>query len=471
MSTNHTTVSKKTAREGGSSPNFEAVKNVPKIIISSNIVEPCAFDSNATHPFYYEASGHDELPHVVKFSGGRSSGMLLFMLLENGLLNQKRGDVIIFNDTSAEHPETYKFTAKCKRVAEEQYGIPFFWIQFQTYEDARSGKWTRFPTYRLVKPVPWSEDEQDGYHWRGEVFEELLSWAGYVPNQFQRTCTQNLKLEITRQFLSDWFACKDGIDRLGHYGDESRIDDDDLYENHIKHKGQVPKEIFLEKKSYVRSRPLFRPKQTFSDYSSATRSIDNPYLSSKQFGGSAYFGDKGVEYITFVGLRYDEMRRVIKVQRRNSGGPEANGYEGEHVYMPLARIAVTKEDVDDFWASQHWGLNLPSEAGLSNCVYCFMKGAKTLHQVHNYMETDKKNGTSEIDSPCDINWWKRMEHRYGRDLKAENRKIHKQERADSVIGFFKLGSGFSYNILEKSDSGKVDISKFNKTVLPCDCTD
>ena len=230
--------------------------------------------------------------------------------------------MIVFNDTSAEHPETYNFAAKCKRVAEEQYGIPFFWTQFQTYEDARNGKWVRLPTYRLVKPVPWSEDERNGYHWKGEAFEELLSWAGYVPNQFQRTCTQNLKLEVTRQFLTDWFGCKESIERLGHYGDESRMDDDDLFETHLKHKGQVPKEIFLAKKSYVRSRPVFRPEQVFSDYSCAKRSIDNPQLSGKQFGGSAHFGDDGVEYITFVGLRYDEMRRVIKVQRRNSGGPE-----------------------------------------------------------------------------------------------------------------------------------------------------
>ena len=87
------------------------------------------------------------------------------------------------------------------------------------------------------------------------------------------------------------------------------------------------------------------------------------------------------------------------------------------------------------------------------------------------MESDKKNGASEIDSPCDINWWKRMEHRYGRDLKAENRIIHKEERAESVIGFFKLDSGYSYEILEQSYIGEVDISKFNKNVLPCDCTD
>lgn len=53
-------------------------------------------------------------PHVVKFSGGRSSGMMLMRLLEQGKLNPTRGDVIVFNNTSVEHPATYEFTRKLK---------------------------------------------------------------------------------------------------------------------------------------------------------------------------------------------------------------------------------------------------------------------------------------------------------------------------------------------------------------------
>ena len=90
MSINHTNLRMKTARKRSIAPNSETVKNVPKIIVSPSIKEPETFDYNATHLFYYEAYGHNELPHVVKFSGGRSSGMLLFMLLENGFINQKR---------------------------------------------------------------------------------------------------------------------------------------------------------------------------------------------------------------------------------------------------------------------------------------------------------------------------------------------------------------------------------------------
>ncbi|MDD9980228.1 MAG: hypothetical protein OXU81_02545 [Gammaproteobacteria bacterium] len=33
-----------------------------------------------------------------------------------------------------------------------------------------------------------------------------LSWAGYVPNQFNCICTRHLKLDVTRNFLKDWLA-------------------------------------------------------------------------------------------------------------------------------------------------------------------------------------------------------------------------------------------------------------------------
>ena len=41
---------------------------------------------------------HKNIPHIVKFSGGRSSGALLFSMLKNGMLKANRGDVIIFNN-------------------------------------------------------------------------------------------------------------------------------------------------------------------------------------------------------------------------------------------------------------------------------------------------------------------------------------------------------------------------------------
>jgi len=458
----------KSNRSGRRSLASNKVRRVPKLVIDPAIGSRESFDPSVTHHFNYEASGHDELPHVVKFSGGRSSGMLLFMLLQNKFLKAERGDVVVFNNTSAEHPETYRFAAKCKQVVEETYGIPFFFVQFQTYEDARGGEWVRLPAYRLVKPVPGSEEEPDGYCWRGEVFEEMLSLSGYVPNQFQRICTNKLKLEVTRSFLQDWFACGTGIDRLGHYGAESRMDDEDMYARHRRKRGGVPRQILMQKRAYVRSRPVFRPEQLFSDYSQAVRPISNPRLRGKRYGNSAFFGKGGVEYAAFVGLRYDEMHRVIRVRQRNAGGPESDGYEGEHVYGPLASICVTKENVNAFWSEQSWNLGLSSDSGLSNCVYCFLKGIRVLQKVHEQMENEKNAQTK--GSPSDINWWRDMEDRYGRNMAAEKREMRSEVKG-GVIGFFGARSGFSYKLLVENGEGRDDISHFSNSVLPCDCTD
>ena len=420
------------------------------------------------HTFCYDLSGHEDLPHVIKFSGGRTSGMMLFVLLEAGLFKAGRGDVVVFNNTSAEHPATYEFVRHCKEIVENTYGIPFFLIEFQTHEDARSGEWTRLPTYRLVQPVPRSEANPDGYHWQGEVFEELLSWTGYAPNQFKRTCTSNLKLEPTRAFLKDWLACKQQTERLGHFGKSSRLDDDDMYESHIRHSGGVPRNIFLKKKQFVRSRPVFRPAQRFTDYSATPCSITNPYLEGKSLGHKACFGPDGVEYLAFVGLRHDEMRRVVRVRQRNNSGPHAAGHEGEHMYLPLSDMGVTQEDVEEFWKKQAWNLTLDVEDGLSNCTYCFLKGIRGLRKARTALGRSFDERFKE--TPCDLAWWVGIEQKYGRDLEAEQRDI-RSKVVNNFIGFFGTQSGFSYKRLTELPDDETAESLYADSVLPCDCTD
>ncbi len=423
---------------------------------------------DAALPFWYELPGHEDLPHVVKFSGGRTSGMMLFVLCEAGLLHAERGDVVVFNNTSAEHPATYEFVRQCKAAVESRYGLPFFLVEFQTHEDARRGEWVRLPSYRLVQPVPRSETQPDGYCWRGEVFEELLSWTGYVPNQFKRTCTSRLKLETTRAFLTDWFACTSHTARLGHFGKRSRLDDDEMYEHHLRYQGSVPRHIFLEKKRCVRSRPVFRPAQRFADYSTGPCSITNPSRAGKSLGQQARLGPEGMEYLAFVGLRHDEMRRVARVRQRNEGGPHAAGSEGEYVYLPLSDMGVTAEEVTAFWKNQTWDLEMErTQNALSNCTYCFLKGVRVLQRTRRLLSD---NGDTRLkQTPCDLDWWVRMEQHYGRDLEAEQRTI-RGTVPDNFIGFFGA-SGFSYTRLGELPDTDTAIAPYEDSVLPCDCTD
>lgn len=449
------------------------MKGIPTLSDLGELEQRVAYDPERDYSFSYRSRHHRELPHVVKFSGGRSSGMLLFALLENGFLRQERGDVVVFNNTSCEHPETYKFASECKRRVESDYGVPFLFIQFQTYEDAVQGEWRRLPSYRLVNDRPFSEANPDGFHWKGEVFEEMISHKAYLPNQFRRVCTASLKLEVTRQFLRDWLASKESIARQGHGVEESLVDFDILHNRHLRSGGGVPKSVLQKKKEYVLSQPTIRPKQRYSDFSAPASPFDNEAIKDKVFGRKAWFGDGGIEYVAFIGLRGDERLRTARVEARATD-PHANaGYEGEHVYMPLATMNVSKDDVIHFWSLQDWDLNLDTTGALSNCVYCFLKGVGTLSAVHSEMEQAKDESIDNFGptagTPCDVDWWIGIEQKYSRNLDDEGRERTNPET--SVIGFFGASSEFSYDLLSKAGRNGDDLATFSDTLLPCDCTE
>jgi len=456
-------------------------------------------------PFVYQVPQHEEYPHVIKFSGGRSSGMLLMELLRRGSLKPKRGDVVVFNNTSAEHPATYEFVRKCKKVCEKEYSIPFFWTEFQTYETASGGIYTRLPSYRLVNEHPRSPKNPNGYQYKGEVFEEMISWRGYLPNNFSgRICTSIMKLFVSKEFLRDWFALKEGIERLGHFGDESRVSPNDEYASHIRYGGSTPEHIFKEKKAFCWSRPLHRLAMKYADFSEAgvnPQNIDNPYLAGKQLGGKIRFsGDDSVDFCSFVGFRSDEPHRIARMKARlNSESvpddPDSNDMEsyvaapeGEHVYAPLIDMGKTKKDVTNFWNNHSFDLALPSDANLSNCVYCFLKGGNALWQIaHRYDSINRRipaGQRGQKGTPSDIQWWARIEEQYGRDLVAEGRKITSEKYADNgekpIIGFFGVTQKQSYRHLhelsvrfkkDKLRGKKRNIMLSEYQNLPCDCTD
>lgn len=464
--------------------------DIPSLKISSRLKpkHSPSFNSQKRYSFRYDSRDHHGLPHVVKFSGGRSSGMMLFTLLHNGILKPDRGDVIVFNNTSAEHPATYEYISRCQKLAEEKYGIPFFWTEFQTYEDVTGGEWVRLPSYRLVLPSEFSEQNPNGYHCRGEVFEELLSWKRFLPSQFKRICTEQMKIIVTREFLADWFAVKEGIDRQGHYYEHSMMNDDSILRMHRRNGGKTPDEILLAKTSFVRSRPWFRPEQRYIDYSKAVGAIKNETLEDKRIGDRvALSGDDYVDYVAFIGFRGDEPVRVARMKARNYSAPECQASvdphimlpEGEYVYAPLAEIGVTKEDVFTFWKKQKWDLRLPHNVNMSNCVYCFLKGSQILARIATAKKEAEKKLPKKLraqpNTPADVNWWAEIERKYGRDLEQEGRKILNNDTAGEkpFIGFWGINGRMSFRRLAEAQNIPADLSQIytENSVLPCDCTD
>jgi len=416
-------------------------------------------------------------PHVIKFSGGRSSGMMLMELLKNNKLNPKRGDVIIFNNTSAEHSATYEFTRSMKKLSEEKYNIPFFWIEYQTYEDSsNSYQWSRKPSYKLVNEQPFSQENPNGYRYKGEVFEEMISLGGFLPSMVSRICTVSMKIFITNAFLSDWFAQKEGIDRLGHCGETAKMSDIDVMNIHHKNGGSVPEEILLTKKAFVRSCAFIRDKQIWQEWTKASITINNNTLLESVVGNKAQlYGDLAVDYVSVLGIRSDEQRRITKIENRideaqeNQGKSLFNQPHGESILAPLVDDNVTQEQVIEFWEEQGFNLRLSNTGLFSNCLYCPLKSKAKLQQIAT-LQLDK---TVDKETPESIDWWINIEKKYSRDLEAENRKIT-SEKTPKYVGFFGPVKTLVFeDIKNRVDSGEEIDPELLKldSAIPCNCTD
>lgn len=433
----------------------------------------------------YDAAEHCNFPHVVKFSGGRSSGMMLMLLLEQGVLNPSRGDVVVFNNTSAEHPATYDFVRNCSQQAESEYGVPFFWIEYATYEDAYNGEWIRRPGFRLVNEEPYSDSNLEGYRWRGEVFEELVSHQGFLPSRHTRICTAHLKLRATNAFLSEWFAGKEETERSGHYHSEPQISDQVLISRHRKSRGLMDDEELLRKKAFVRSRPPAIEGQRFDDFSrvGSAHMMEGPLAEQVLADTVPMRGEEAIEYVSLIGLRADEPRRVSRVMSRNQldpSDPERLKREmgaGEIVCMPLADAGVRNDDVLTFWVARDGGLKLPTDTNLSNCVYCFMKGTTAIPGARRDVATADAILPVELQSvpntPSDIQWWADLEERYERRPLKRYKGRGRRSKKKVSIGFWGVDADVTYRDLVELDTKELSTREgfLGEAALPCDCTD
>jgi 3'-phosphoadenosine 5'-phosphosulfate sulfotransferase (PAPS reductase)/FAD synthetase len=96
--------------------------------------------------------------------------------------------------------------------------------------------------------------------------------------------------------------------------------------------------------------------------------------------------------VQFVGIRADEMRRVVKIR----ANPEAEGMER---HLPLAAAGVDVHAVNEFWSKQDFNLNLTTFNGRTlagNCDLCYLKPAS---QILSLIK----------EKPERAIWWAKME--------------------------------------------------------------
>ena len=144
-------------------------------------------------------------PTVISFSGGRTSGYMLWRVLQsnNGLPSDA---IVVFANTGKEMEETLEFVKDC----EINWNVPIHWVEYQWNEDSK----LRF------KKVNFETASRNG-----EPFMAIIDQNGspFLPNPIQRTCTAQLKIRtIDRYLKSLGWKHDENMDWVGIRADEQR---------------------------------------------------------------------------------------------------------------------------------------------------------------------------------------------------------------------------------------------------------
>lgn len=120
-----------------------------------------------------------KMEYTICFSGGRSSALALYMMLDKVRSGQA---VVLFNNTGKERLETLDFV----QAVSENWNIPIVWIE---YENTDIG-------YKVVDYKTASR--------LGEPFAAAIDKKrGFLPNRVIRYCTEMLKIIPTKKYLKD----------------------------------------------------------------------------------------------------------------------------------------------------------------------------------------------------------------------------------------------------------------------------
>lgn len=134
-----------------------------------------------------------------------------------------------------------------------------------------------------------------------------------------------------------------------------------------------------------------------------------------------------------IGLRADEPHRVAKLNSKRQ--------ENRDLYAPLYHAKVDLHEVQNFWKSSSFDLNIPPNSG--NCVGCFLKGTSKLTEAMR-------------EYPDGFGWW----------IKQED-KVFKNKRREFSGRF--CNDRPSYKELMSATDAQPML--FGDDTLPCSCTD
>lgn len=120
-------------------------------------------------------------PAVISFSGGRTSGYMLYRILQAHGGTLPDDVVVCFANTGREMPATLDFVRDCGAV----WGVYIVWLE-----------------YRWEPGHPWAEVVNHNSASRAsEPFDLFLVARAALPNPVQRSCTTELKIRTIKRWV------------------------------------------------------------------------------------------------------------------------------------------------------------------------------------------------------------------------------------------------------------------------------
>jgi 3'-phosphoadenosine 5'-phosphosulfate sulfotransferase (PAPS reductase)/FAD synthetase len=159
-----------------------------------------------------------DTPAVVSFSGGRTSGYMLYHIIEafGGTLPD---DVkVIFCNTGREMPATLDFVERCS----QQWGVHITWLEYRGVERDRLPGKARNGRREAQLEHSFAVVDYATASRNGEPFEQVIEAKyGALPNFSNRYCTAEMKERTKARFMRSI-----GVDHftnaIGFRGDEPK---------------------------------------------------------------------------------------------------------------------------------------------------------------------------------------------------------------------------------------------------------
>lgn len=118
---------------------------------------------------------------IVNFSGGRTSGYMTKMLLDN--YSHIYEFIVVFANTGMEHPKTLEFVNNCDKY----FKFGTVWVEADVVHEKNKGTKHKIVSYETCSR-------------NGEPFEEVIKKYG-IPNIKYPHCTRELKLQPINDYI------------------------------------------------------------------------------------------------------------------------------------------------------------------------------------------------------------------------------------------------------------------------------